>query len=223
MRKYQIKIDDILQNINDSEAYTFTGSYGEDNNITIWTHEQFVNTLDIFYTERSILIPVAIDKGDTSAQEQYFRSMFNLFKSQNGDNLARAFSALLEKYNPLENYNGTETITTVHGKKIQTEYDSSEDLQHGLQVDSTSSVYGYNSAAPVPDSTASVSNTGTDSTNKSGSDTVTNSGTDTVTNIKAGNIGVTTNQAMLTEEMAIRFQNFSQKAIKRFLDPITIY
>ena len=129
----------------------------------------------------------------------------------------RFYKAILEDYDPLENYNRTEKHKTrnTHGHKITTDDDlthgetvtTDDNVTHGLTVENT--ISADNATAYQPDSKSE--NTGTDyrhiGEGHTGTDnrdiTETHSGTDLeeIESNVSGNIGVTTSQQMLASEL----------------------
>lgn len=135
----------------------------------------------------------------------------------------RMWNAIQTQYNPLENYNRTETTTETgtHSKTDsftdETEKAASNSgMTHNETEDTTSNnhfVYGFNdnsqvkqssdtgSATSETDGTSSISGTETGELTHSGSE----SGNNTLsrTSTVSGNIGVTTSQQMLTAELEL--------------------
>lgn len=134
-----------------------------------------------------------------------------------------------QSYNPIWNVDGEEsTIRTYeYGKKNTETKDFT--IEHGRDSTDTETVtdnitdndvYGFNSSSPVGASKST--NNGERETVYSGADTDTHSGTDSfqesgvdterITNTRGGNIGVTSTQNMLEQEMALR-EKFNYFAI----------
>lgn len=135
----------------------------------------------------------------------------------------RMWNAIKTQYNPLENYNRTETIneTGTHSKtdSYTDEMEnaaSNSGTTHSETEDSNTSnhyVFGFNDNAQVKQSSDDVSSTSeTDGTSSnSGTETgeLTHSGSESGNNTLSrtsrvsGNIGVTTSQQMLTAELEL--------------------
>lgn len=117
-----------------------------------------------------------------------------------------------EEYDPLDNYNRTDTTTTDHGHKLvidRAKSGSSQDAGSNSNTDSKKDyVYGYNSSTKAPSSETDLTHTGsftqTGSNSESGQDVHTNSGRDIETKHGKGNIGVTTYGKMISEELELR-------------------
>lgn len=95
------------------------------------------------------------------------------------------------EYNPIWNYDGTNTITEVHGKRH-------EKSTYGEDHATTdSSMAPFDSPTPIP--TDSSSTTRDERSDEYDVDSY----TDTITEVKGGNQGTTTTQQMIREERAV--------------------
>lgn len=101
-----------------------------------------------------------------------------------------------EEYDPLINYDRTETERLAHGKRVEVRYHDEKDGS----ASTTNRVFGFNSSDPVSKDSSSTTN-GLDT---DGSNTEINSGTDVTSKTSKGNIGVTTYQQMMKEELEMR-------------------
>lgn len=114
------------------------------------------------------------------------------------------YEALKETYNPIHNYNMEETITrdlTNSSNGTNTNESSSTN-----NVNTNEKVYGFNSNEAV-DSNQNNGNSNTSySSNDSNTKNTTYKGTESTT--RNGNIGVTTSQKMLKEELEVRMYLF---------------
>lgn len=101
-----------------------------------------------------------------------------------------------EEYDPLVNYDRTETERIAHGKTVEVIYHDEKDGS----VTTNNKVFGFNSSESVgKDSTQTTNGLDTD-----GRNTEINSGTDVTSKTSKGNIGVTTYQQMMKEEFEMR-------------------
>lgn len=140
--------------------------------------------------------------------ETNLNKIANVLKTKYLDKWNKLYQALVDDdYNPIENYSMTEVetpnITKTYHREQNTNIEVSDDGE------SNSSVYAFNSSTPTPSGKAEVDNTRTTSGNKDdnyqdGEDT--ESGTREKT--RSGNIGVTTTQQMLEQEIEIKKHNF---------------
>lgn len=240
-RKQEVYIADIIPYMLSSQvvgSYTITGSYDEQT-ITVFTKTDFIRELRELYYERKFLSDGYIDANDFESHESQFNNIFDIWETFNHDNIIRAYWALLQEYNPLDNYNGYEKIETTHGKTETTTRGTtdtrtlnlSDSLTNGSTVTTSTDVYGVNSTTAVPSDKTTAAHTGSDSTThtgtdtlvRTGSDTVADTGTDTVETEKSGNLGVTTSQQMLTAEFDLRLRPFIRDIIHKFISEYTIY
>ena len=117
-----------------------------------------------------------------------------------------------EEYDPLDNYNRTDTVTTNHGHKLiidhansNTKNDSGSNTRNDTNHEY---VFGYNSETRAPSKDNVLSETGsfsqTGTSTDTGQDVHTNLGTDVETRHGKGNIGVTTYGKMISEELELR-------------------
>ena len=101
-----------------------------------------------------------------------------------------------EEYDPLVNYDRTETERLAHGKRVEIRYHDEKDGSSST----SNRVFGFNSDESVGKDSSSTTN-GLDT---DGSNSEINSGTDIKSKTSKGNIGVTTYQQMMKEELEIR-------------------
>jgi len=124
------------------------------------------------------------------------------------DKWNKLYQALVvTQYDPIENYSMNELETPNITKTYHREQNTNLEVKD--DGESTSSVYAFNSSTPTPSGKAEVDNTRTTSGDK---DDNYQDGTDTETGTRSkrrtGNIGVTTTQQMLEQEIEIKKHNF---------------
>lgn len=138
-------------------------------------------------------------------------------------------SMLLMDYNPIENYNSTETEstssenTTTSGSENTTTTTTNSTTENSGET--INKVSPYDSENFSNDNNSNSSNTsivnGTDSTSITDSGNISSNGTLTRTLSRKGNIGVTTTQQMIESEYELRAKNlvfeFLEKASKFIL------
>jgi hypothetical protein len=119
----------------------------------------------------------------------------------------------LQEYNPIWNVDGTETETrefthgkiTTETKALTTETDGENNVVNNITQNQRN---GFNSSTPVDTekSTNNGSSNGNTTTAETGTDTFVNSGKDieSFTKTRGGNIGVTSTQNMLEQELELR-------------------
>lgn len=175
-----------------------------------WFTELFANQLDLeyFYNHSGdkIVTPLVehfLDSNNTFVDTQFCALMYIAYnKFINKWN--RLHSAIDEStYNPIENYDSTETRTP----NLTFKDDSSTNAKQ------TSSGYGFGSqnANPISESNANkLDNTYTNERKETGTETI----------ARHGNIGVTTSQQMLESEIALRNNYVFQNVIMNDLDSL---
>ena len=124
-------------------------------------------------------------------------------------------SVLLMDYNPIENYNSSESEstttenTTTSGNENTTTTTTNSTTQNSGET--TNKVSPYDSENFSNDNNSNSSNTstvnGTDSTSITDSGNISSNGTVTRTLTRKGNIGVTTTQQMIESEYELRAKN----------------
>lgn len=111
------------------------------------------------------------------------------------DKWNRLFDAMALTYNPIENYNMTETSTH------DTENNGQTSLQQEIESKQTENNFGFNSISSQPVGEVTSKTTADPTTNK----TISNlNSKENNTLSRSGNIGVTTTQQMLEQEIEIR-------------------
>ena len=152
-------------------------------------------------------------------------------------NWAKEYATRSFEYNPIENYSMTETMTDdetvieyghVNTRDIDTDHTKSgtETITPNLETDN--SVYGFNSSSPVPSGESIQSGTNETAYDTTDADdgtiTDTESGSDTHTRnyemTRAGNIGVTTSQQMITSERELWIWNFFNDVVFPDVDKV---
>lgn len=116
----------------------------------------------------------------------------------------------LDAYNPLENYSMLET----RSPDLTEQIDGSSNTKS--KTNSSNGVYGFNSDDAVPQSESEITSEGLEDDNYSAT-TKTNTGTETTT--RAGNIGVTSSQQLLSSELQLRQYDYWEM-VYRDLDMI---
>lgn len=130
-------------------------------------------------------------------------------------------------YNPIWNYDGTNTTTEVRGARDESEIKGARDSSN---IIAQSHIVSENSQAPYD--SANLKNTSkNETTGDAHTDRYTSEGytdrhtaetyTDTITEIKHGNQGTTTTQAMIREERDIAYFDYINTVYKDIVDLIT--
>lgn len=152
-----------------------------------------------------------------------FKHTFNLYNEYMTPNLNKAIIALTAEYNPLNNYEGKTEIIQDYGQQTQNFIKGQESIKNtnNAVTDNTEDyVTSYDSSTFSPSSKNKNDYGERISTTENGTRTDTNtinSYTNKVTEIKAGNMGVTTSQQMITEEISLRLKNIYDMYIDNFV------
>lgn len=127
---------------------------------------------------------------------EYIKSFLGIFSRRRMPVWNKMWELANEEYNPIDNYKRTVTETTRHGHKEQIDYlDNSEsDESYNTKV------FGFDSSESVGKDSASGHSEG----QNSGQNIKQHSGNDVVVTEGEGNIGVTTYQKMIEEEINVR-------------------
>lgn len=187
-----------------------------------WKNEDISDILDIEYFGNisgsktiSPLVRKLLGSSSVLSSDQVSQ-LARIIYNMNGANWAREYATLNIEYNPINNYDMTETYTENVGN-------SEEKTNTGTQgvVESGSNqsgVYGFNSSNSVG------ANDGSASTNSTRTDNLTENKTGEETRehelSRSGNIGVTTTQQMLESERNLYLWNFFYKVVFPSVDKV---
>lgn len=218
--------------------FDFKATY-DDVEYTIFNSAFFLNEVWQHFSDRLI----RLSGDDLSAA---LVSLFGIWKSSRADTYARRMFALSKDYDPLENYNRTETreggSETTHGESVTRTHANTDTRTHnntdtttyaGTETD-TSNLYGANSVTGVPSDVNTHSYTSrTDTDEHTG--TIADAHTGTITDAHSGkdstedgyelhaygNIGVTTSQQMLESDLDLLKHDIALTALCEFIDRYT--
>lgn len=223
--------------------YTHTvGVQSVTEHYTIFSTNYFIQELLQHYDEHLIKLP-------EEDPQTALVALFNTWKASRADAYARRMYALSTKYEPLDNYDRTETKESegkvtygktdelTHGLTIEDSYNNyHEETERSGSVTTADGLYGVNSSTAVPSDTSTEtynnltddrSITGSKETAHSGKDTTKYTGhddtEDSYTLRAHGNIGVTTSAQMLTEDFKLLSLDIAQTAVAEFIDRYTYY
>lgn len=208
---------------------TLAELYDEDS--TIFSGLLLPSTLQLSIL-RSIILQELGDLDTVFLAAEDIKAYLPMWSAARLDSWQRMLDALSAEYNPIHNYDRTDTETeNVTGSGTETssgsDKESSNDTQNssftgttqaGGQDTVTRNVQGYNSSAFVPsdqdvtalgnkqDSTSATTGAGTQNRESSRSEDRSRTDTEVRSRIlnSAGNIGVTTSQQMITAEVEMR-------------------
>lgn len=147
---------------------------------------------------------------DEVLTEEGYNILGTLFSDKYSDNIHRIYLALNAEYNPIENYDRKENVTD----KSNGTSNSTSNGSGSSNETVTNNVSAYDTTAYQPESQNISSN---NASNTSKSD-LTSTNTNEHEAYIHGNIGVTTNQQMINEELKLRTENVLCDMIIRWAD-----
>lgn len=214
------------------ETYDFWNKYRENYNA-------YDKVILVKYGRRSLYLD---DSTEPSESYDHFKELFNSFLEGSAYEYQRKWDALKAEYSPIENYDRTESTTTTTDAKTDTiTKDAKTDTTHNPQVTVTASGgtvvetdqnspfdAGFSDVAKA--TTVQPQTTTTQSANDVSIDyaqdkTTNNYGQDktTVSSHVHGNVGVTTNQQMISAELELRANVFIYDVIHDIINNIAYY
>lgn len=216
-----ITVNQILPQIlvNSDSAYDVTATI-DDNVVTLISHSTLFSLLFTKYVDW------AFYKADDSIDfDRFFRVyIWEIFKVTHLDNWKRIYEALKAEYSPIENYDRMENITNTNnaGKTLSvkttmtsggTTYGSTiTDTDNDRKEQVGTSTFDSQTIRPESEikytGNTAHTHTGKDLNEYSGSDSTNTEqlrdSTETIVGRIHGNIGVTTNQQMINQELELR-------------------
>lgn len=200
-----MKISDLMTILKTNNKHLISDAIIEKNPELLSVYNNNKNNYDLkfnmLYGKLNLL-----DSFENSDAIELSDALISILFDDNAYKYNKLFNTLSLEYDPIENYNRDETITTNYGNTMRTE-------NYGLSK--TSNIYGdavtenenfksaYNENDYSKDSKSVITDkTKTDTTTiDAKTDTVSESAhTDSIHNITKGNIGVTTSQQMIQSE-----------------------
>ena len=188
---------------------------------TPWSEMISGAELDMFFYSRygmRIASPLLMSfTEDGELPDEMIPEIATLIYGINSANWARLWENFVAEYDPISNYDMTESETiegqTDYGHVNTREDDLTSDFSPRSQVETERDTFGFNSASGVPTEKNTVTGiSGKDTTENSGTQTNTESGTDSHsegrTLTRAGNIGVTTASQMIASNIELWKWNY---------------
>lgn len=217
--KLETILPEILTRMQDPEFTPFEVSFDGD---TLFTNKDVFDVFAYNYSSYSCIVSSVYQP--TTA---YFINLWTAYVNETVYMLKRQIDAITAEYNPIDNYNMTEKAAD--GRKLGKMTDTTTPTG-GTHTESTTKQNGLGSAAtgepyahvetdvtPLTGTKTEVEHTATnDQTGAVGSDTV--SGHEVTEHVmtRSGNIGVTTNATMVTQEYELRKINVLKDYVKQF-------
>lgn len=160
-------------------------------------------------------------------------TLWTLYATMNTNDLTRAYNAFYSDYNPIDNYDGHETVVHIenHGTETTTRTDNLTETATANNVTNTDKITTFDSTNYRP--AAESEQTGSTTTANSGTQTnATSHATTTLTDgdttytgdtisidkrDRHGNMGVTRTQEMINDEIKLRMIPYLQQYIDNFI------
>ena len=189
---------------------------------TLYTSAQIYNEFRFNYWDYRIPLSPAF-----TANAGYFVQLWQEYVNNTKSNLYRTLQAMAAEYDPVSNYDMREQSSD--GRKVSTETDTTTPTggskttlnRFGIDSDANGSPYDVTKIEPLP-------NTQTATTKAMTSDkTITDNEGNTLTGYheandhfmqRSGNIGVTTAQQMISEEIKLRKHDILREYVRGFID-----
>lgn len=144
------------------------------------------------------------------------QALAQLISSKFSHNWTSLWNALSSEYNPIHNYDMTETQKK-DGENIDTR-DLTDTRNHGRKTADEYSHYGINSTKANPSDVESMSESGATTDFHTGDET--HHIDETLVTTRSGNIGVTTSQQMIEAEIALRMKSNFYDLVYRDCDSV---
>lgn len=176
---------------------------GVDKELTINSITTEIAELDLLYSNPIIL-----------------KQLISVWSNKELYNWKKLFATMNFDYNPIDNYDRTETETINNERTNNATGSQESETTNNLQIASENvhKVSGYNSASLFENEgdTGTVNNTGTVGNNITSNSNSKDTGTESRTLHSRGNIGVTTTQQMIEQERNISEFNIYDYIVRSF-------
>lgn len=202
------------------------------NNVPIYTGQDFYQIVRARYSHMLFESP----ETDIEYAKQDFKNVYSMWKRLNGEDFLRIYNAMRSEYNPLENFDRMEEGSTETARHKGSRTSQNVDITNTPTVTTKTTEKVNASDGGVVESmeteTANISgNTrtqGTADTNftetRDISDSVYDRDVETFNGRRThGNIGITTTQTLITEEVNLRLRGFIETIIAQFVEKFTFY
>ena len=202
------------------------------NTIPIYTGQDFYQIVRARYSHMLFETP----ENDIEYAKQDLKNVYAMWKRLNGEDFLRIYNAMRSEYSPLENYDRMEEGATETARHKGSRTSQNVDITNTPTVTTKTTEKVNASDGGVVESmeteTANISGntvtSGSANTNytetRDISDTVFDRDVETYNGRRThGNIGVTTTQALITEEVNLRLLGFIETIVAQFVEKFTFY
>ena len=201
------------------------------NTIPIYTGQDFYQIVRARYSHMLFESP----ETDIEFAKQDLKNVYSMWKRLNGEDFLRIYNAMRSEYSPLENYDRLEEGSTETARHKGSRTSQNVDITNTPTVTTKTTEKVNASDGGVVESmetvTANTGNTvtsGNENTNytetRDISDLVYDRDVETFNGRRThGNIGITTTQTLITEEVNLRLLGFIETIIAQFVEKFTFY
>lgn len=228
MRTYNI-----MDLIDSTTAFDFSVTVGGET-VSIWTGGQFFTLCRAKYNHMlfdAVSVNDELEPSATLLAKTEFKALLAVWENLHGYDFKRVIDALMTDYNPLENYDRMEEGEEHDAHHKGTKTSTNEETVHTprVKVKTTGYKVPFDSSTEVKtDASESVPVEGTDTIARTAANnyvtvqdidgtTFDNDVHSFVNRRTHGNIGVTSNVTLLTEEKNLRMDNFRENCISLFI------
>ena len=219
----------LLQLVNALELSDFDMTV---NNVPIYTGQDFYQIVRARYSHMLFETP----ESNIERAKQDLKNIYAMWKRLNGEDFLRIYNAMRSEYNPLENFDrmeegSTETarhkgsrtsqnVDITNTPTVTTKTTEKVNASDGGVVESMETETANTSGNTVTSGSAETNFTET----RDISDSVYDRDVETFKGRRThGNIGITTTQTLITEEVNLRLLGFIETIISQFVEKFTFY
>lgn len=202
------------------------------NAIPIYSGDDFYQLVRARYSHMLFETP----ETDIQYAKEDLKNVYSMWKRLNGEDFLRIYNAMRSEYSPLENYDRLEEGSTETARHKGTRTSQNVDITNTPTVTTKTTEKVNASDGGVVESmeTETANTSGNTVTSGSAdtnyteirdiSDTVYDKDVETFKGRRThGNIGVTTTQALINEEIKLRLMGFVETIISQFIEKFTFY
>ena len=202
------------------------------NGIPIYTAQDFYQIVRARYSHMLFETP----ENDIDYAKQDLKNVYAMWKRLNGEDFLRIYNAMRSEYSPLENYDRLEegSIETARHKGSRTSQNVDITNTPTVTTKTTEKVNASDGGVVESMETETANTSGNTVTSGSAdtnytetrdiSDSVYDRDVETFNGRRThGNIGITTTQTLITEEVKLRLLGFIETIIAQFVEKFTFY
>ena len=202
------------------------------NNVPIYTGQDFYKIVRARYSHMLFETP----ETDIERAKQDLKNVYAMWKRLNGEDFLRIYNAMRSEYNPLENFDRMEEGSTETARHKGTRTSQNVDITNTptVRTKTTEKVNASDGGVVESMETETANTSGNTVTSGSAdtnytetrdiSDSVYDRDVETFKGRRThGNIGITTTQTLITEEVKLRLLGFIETIMSQFVEKFTFY